>query len=118
MVAAGIAALDLILAGDDLRTRLSDNAAYWRAGLEGLGFRLLPGEHPIIPVMLGDARLAQSMAARLFDEGVHVAGFFYPVVPAGQARIRTQMNAALTRADLDFALTAFAAAGRATGVLQ
>ena len=118
VVAAGIAALDLILAGDDLRTRLSDNAAYWRAGLEGLGFRLLPGEHPIIPVMLGDARLAQSMAARLFDEGVHVAGFFYPVVPAGQARIRTQMNAALTRADLDFALTAFAVAGRATGVLQ
>jgi glycine C-acetyltransferase len=117
VVAAGIAALDLVLNGDDLRARLAANAAYWRAGLEKLGFHLIPGAHPIIPVMLGDARLAQAMAARLFDEGIHVAGFFYPVVPAGQARIRTQMNAALTRADLDLALDAFAAAGRATGVL-
>ena len=88
-----------------------------RAGLQALGFRLLPGEHPIVPVMLGDAVLAQRMAAALGARGVHVAGFFFPVVPKGQARIRTQMNARLTRADLDFALSAFAEAGRETGVL-
>ena len=117
VVAAGIAALDLVEAGDDLRADLFANAAYWRAGLTGLGFDLLQGQHPIIPVMLGDARLAQAMAAALFRHGVHVAGFFYPVVPQGKARIRTQMNAALSRADLDHALNAFAAAGRETGVL-
>jgi glycine C-acetyltransferase len=100
-----------------LRTALFDTASYWRAGLENLGFDLLPGEHPIIPVMLGEARLAQEMAAALYHEGVYVAGFFFPVVPRGRARIRTQMNAALTRADLDRALDAFEAAGRKTGVL-
>ena len=118
IVAAGIAALDLVEQGDDLRARLFDNARFWRDGLTPLGFDLLPGEHPIIPVMLGDARLAQDMAARLFEEGVYVSGFFFPVVPRGQARIRTQMNAALTRDDLSRALTAFEAAGRATGVLS
>ena len=117
VVAAGITALDLVAQGDDLRARLFENTAYWRAGLERLGFDLLPGEHPIVPVMLGEARLAQEMAARLFDEGVYVSGFFFPVVPKGQARIRTQMNAALTRADLDEALGAFERAGRAVGVL-
>ncbi len=117
IVAAGIAALELVEQGDDLRAQLFDNARFWRAGLTKLGFDLLPGEHPIIPVMLGEARLAQDMAARLFGEGVYVSGFFFPVVPRGQARIRTQMNAALTRDDLTFALTAFEAAGRATGVL-
>ncbi|MBL4918860.1 glycine C-acetyltransferase [Szabonella alba] len=117
VVAAGLAALDLVEGADDLRARLFDNARYWRAGLEDLGFTLLPGEHPIIPVMLGEARLAQDMAADLGRRGVHVAGFFFPVVPKGQARIRTQMNAALTREDLDFALEAFAASGKATGVL-
>jgi glycine C-acetyltransferase len=117
VVAAGIEALRIVEAGDDLRARLFENAAYWRAGLERAGFDLLPGEHPIVPVMLGDARLAQAMAARLFELGVYVAGFFYPVVPEGRARIRTQMNAALTRADLDCALAAFAQAGRDTGVL-
>jgi len=114
---AALAALDLVEAADDLRTRLFANAAYWRAGLEDAGFTLLPGEHPIIPVMLADARLAQAMAADLDARGVYVAGFFFPVVPRGQARIRTQMNAALTRDDLDFALDAFRAAGRATGAL-
>ena len=115
--AAGIAALDLVERGDDLRTRLFDNAAYWRDGLARRGFDLLPGEHPIIPVMIGDARKSQDMAARLGELGVYVAGFFFPVVPKGTARIRTQMNAALTRADLDTALDAFAEAGRDTGVL-
>lgn len=117
VVGAGLAALDIAEAADDLRAALAGNAAYWRAGLQALGFRLLPGEHPIVPVMLGDAVLAQRMAAALGARGVHVAGFFFPVVPKGQARIRTQMNARLTRADLDFALSAFAEAGRETGVL-
>lgn len=117
IVAAGIEALRLVEHGADLRARLNDNARYWRAGLERLGFDLLPGEHPIIPVMLGEAQLAQDMAAKLFDEGVFVSGFFFPVVPRGQARIRTQMNAALTRQDLDRALVAFEFAGKAVGVL-
>lgn len=117
VVGAALAALDIVAAADDLRDALTRNATYWRAGLEGAGFTLLPGTHPIIPVMLGDARLAQAMAADLFTRGVHVAPFFFPVVPKGMARIRTQMNAALTRDDLDFALDAFTAAGKATGVL-
>jgi len=117
IVAAGLAALDLVQGADELRARLADNARYWRAGLTAAGFDLLPGEHPIIPVMLHDARRAQAMAVRLFDLGVHVSAFFFPVVPRGQARIRTQMSAALTRADLDEALAAFARAGRETGVL-
>jgi glycine C-acetyltransferase len=117
IVAAGLAALDLVEARADLRARLFENAHHWRAGLEALGFELLPGEHPIVPVMLGEARLAQEMATRLFEEGVYVSGFFFPVVPRGQARIRTQMNAALTRDDLDCALDAFARVGRALGVI-
>lgn len=118
IVMAGIKALDLVEAGDDLRARLFENTAYWRAGLEQLGFDLLPGEHPIVPVMLGEAQLAQDMAARLFEEGVYVSGFFFPVVPRGQARIRTQMNAALTQDELDRALTAFEVAGKACGVIE
>ena len=103
--------------GDDLRGRLFENAATWRKGLESLGFELLPGEHPIIPVMLGEAQKAQDMAAALFDEGVYASGFFYPVVPKGKARIRTQMSAALTEADLQDGLAAFEAAGRKAGVI-
>jgi glycine C-acetyltransferase len=117
IVAAALAALDLVEAADDLRAQLFANANYWRAGLADAGFALLPGEHPIIPVMLGEARLAQAMAADLNARGIHVSGFFFPVVPKGKARIRTQMNARLTQNDLDFALEAFRAAGRATGVL-
>lgn len=115
--AAGLEALDIVERGDELRSRLFENAGYWRAGLGALGFELLPGEHPIVPVMLGEASLAQDMAARLYDLGVYVSGFFYPVVPEGSARIRTQMSAALTREDLDRALEAFERAGRATGAL-
>jgi glycine C-acetyltransferase len=117
VVAAGLAALDIVEAADDLRTQLFDNARYWRAGLTDAGFHLLPGEHPIIPVMLGDAVLSQRMAQALFQQGVYVAGFFFPVVPKGQARIRTQMNAKLTKADLDFALAAFQTAGKDVGVI-
>jgi len=118
IVAAGLEAITLIENGADLRKQLFANAAYWRAGLTKLGFELLPGEHPIIPVMLGEAQLAQDMAARLFDEGVYVSGFFFPVVPRGQARIRTQMNAALSIADLDRALAAFEKVGRDIGVIK
>lgn len=117
IVAAGIEALKIVVEGADLQARLFDNATYWRKGLTALGFELLDGAHPIVPVMLGDAQLAQDMAAHLNENGVYVAGFFYPVVPKGQARIRTQMSSALTRDDLVFALDAFEAAGRATGVL-
>jgi len=118
VVAAGIEAIRLVEDGNELRAQLFDNAAYWRAGLERLGFELLPREHQIIPVMLGEAQLAQEMAARLSDEGVYVSGFFFPVVPREQARIRTQMNAALTKADLDRGLAAFETAGKAVGVLS
>ena len=117
VVAAGLKALDLIEQGDDLRAQLFENSRYWRDGLTEIGFDLLEGEHPIIPVMLYDARKAQAMAQRLYELGVYVSGFFFPVVPKGRARIRTQMNAALTRADLDEALAAFDRAGRDTGVL-
>ncbi|MEQ3708594.1 MAG: glycine C-acetyltransferase [Tateyamaria sp.] len=118
IVAAGIEAIRLVEEGDVLRAQLFDNATYWRTGLTDLGFDLLPGEHPIIPVMLGEAQVAQDMAARLFEEGVYVSGFFFPVVPRGQARIRTQMNAALTQDDLDRGLAAFEVAGKAVGVLS
>ena len=118
VVGAALAALDIVETADDLRAKLTQNAQYWRAGLTKAGFTLLPGDHPIIPVMLGDAKLAQAMAADLNARGVHVAPFFFPVVPKGAARIRTQMNAALTREDLDFALDAFTAAGKSTGVLK
>ena len=116
--AASITAIDLIEGSDDLRRQLFSNAAHWRAGLTELGFDLLPGEHPIIPVMLGDARLSQDMARALFDLGIYVAGFFFPVVPKGRARIRTQMNARLTRGDLDRALEAFGKAGRQVGAIS
>jgi glycine C-acetyltransferase len=117
VVAAGLKALELAEQGDDLRAQLFENARHWRDGLTEMGFDLLEGEHPIIPVMLYDARKAQAMAQRLYELGVYVSGFFFPVVPKGRARIRTQMNAALTRADLDEALAAFRQAGRDTGVL-
>ena len=117
VVGAALAALDIVEGADDRRAALAANAAYWRAGLTDAGFALLPGEHPIVPVMTGEARAAQAMAAELDARGVYVAGFFYPVVPMGRARIRTQMNARLTRADLDFALDAFRAAGHAAGVI-
>ncbi|ASJ74086.1 glycine C-acetyltransferase [Granulosicoccus antarcticus] len=117
IVAASIEAIRLVEEGDELRARLFENAAYWRSGLSSLGFTLAEGEHPIIPVMLGEAQLAQSLSRELFELGVYVSGFFFPVVPKGQARIRTQMSAALTRDDLDRALNAFDIAGRKTGVI-
>lgn len=114
---ASLKAIDLAEAGDDLRSQLDQNAQRFRAGMTAAGFNLLPGSHPIIPVMLGDARLAQAMAARLLDEGVYVIGFSYPVVPDGQARIRTQMSAAHSFAQIDAAIAAFTTAGRELGVI-
>ena len=117
VVGAALAAFDIVEAADDLRAKLKTNSEYWRNGLETLGFGLLAGSHPIVPVMLGEAPLAQAFAKTLDARGVMVSPFFFPVVPRGGARIRTQMNAALTRQDLDFALGAFSEAGRDTGVL-
>ena len=112
IVGATLAAIDIAEAGDDLRARLDFNAEYWRAGLESLGFTVLPGSHPIVPVMLGDAVLAQNFSRALDRRGVMAAAFFYPVVPRGGARIRTQMSAGLDQEDLDAALDAFAAAAK------
>ncbi|MBH0202318.1 MAG: glycine C-acetyltransferase [Nitrospira sp.] len=118
-IAAGaLCALDLVKQGDHLREGLWANAAFFRGELTALGFRLIPGEHPIIPVLLGDAALATSMAEALLQEGVYVVGFSYPVVPHGQARIRTQMSAAHTTAQLQQAVAAFAKVGRALRVIQ
>ncbi len=118
IVAGALCALDLVKQGDHLREALQAHAVYFRSELTTLGFRLIPGEHPIIPVMLGDASLATSMAEALLKEGVYAVGFSYPVVPLGQARIRTQMSAAHTRTQLQQAVAAFAKVGRALGVIQ
>jgi glycine C-acetyltransferase len=117
IAAVSLAVLDRVERGDDLRAHLHENARFFREELTRAGFRLLPGEHPIIPVMLGDARLAQELAARLLVEGVYVVGFFYPVVPRGQARIRTQVSAAHTRDDLAQAAETFRRVGRELGVV-
>ena len=108
IVSASIKALELLAASTELRDRLMQNTRYFREGMAERGFDLLPGEHPIVPIMLGDAVLAQRMAARLLEKGVYVVGFFYPVVPKGMARIRVQLSAAHRREDLDFALARFA----------
>ena len=114
---ASLKALEMVREGDDLRARLFDNAKRFRTGMTEAGFDLLPGEHPIIPVMLGDASLSQKMADKLMEEGVYVIGFFYPVVPKGQARIRTQMSAAHTPEMIDRAVAAFTKVGKELGVI-
>ena len=117
IAASSLAVLDLVENEAGLRTRLHDNAQYFRKRMSALGFELKPGEHPIVPVMLGDARLATEMADRLLGHGIYVIGFAFPVVPEGQARIRTQMSAALNREHLDRAVDAFAEVGRELGVI-
>jgi glycine C-acetyltransferase len=112
ITATSIKVLDLLQESAVLRERLHENSRYFRRGLEALGFTLLPGQHPIIPVMIGDAALASRMADALLGEGIYVIGFSYPVVPVGQARIRTQMSAELSREQLDQAIAAFAKVGR------
>lgn len=115
VVAGALKALELVETQPSLRRRLQENSAYFRKALEAEGFELLPGDHPIIPVMLHDATRAAQMAAHIREQGVHVVAFSFPVVPKGQARIRTQMSAALTRADLDRAIAAFVSAREAIG---
>ena len=115
--AAGLKALELIQQGDELRRRLEENARFLRQSLEKLGFKVRPGTHPIMPVMLGDAALAVRMADRLLEEGVYVIGFSYPVVPKGEARIRVQVSAAHTREQLTQAVMAFEKVGRELGII-
>jgi glycine C-acetyltransferase len=117
VVAAGIAVFDLLASADDLRGRLAENTRYFRERMTAAGFDLKPGVHPICPVMLYDAPLAQKFASRLLEEGIYAIGFFFPVVPKGQARIRTQMSAAHTREHLDRAIDAFVRVGRELGVI-
>jgi len=117
VAAATLAVLELLEHSPQLRAQLFENTQFFRAGLAAAGFDLKPGEHPIIPVMLGDAALAARMADALLARGVYVIGFSYPVVPKGQARIRTQMSAALTGEQLGRALEAFKAVGRELGVV-
>ncbi|MEH6812872.1 MAG: glycine C-acetyltransferase [Motiliproteus sp.] len=117
IAATSIKVLDMLEQSSDTREKVHSNAAYFRHAMTELGFDLVPGEHPIVPVMLGDAKVAQEMSARLLNEGVYAVGFFYPVVPQGKARIRTQMSAALDKHHLDKAIAAFAKVGRELGVI-
>ena len=107
IAAASLVVLDLLAESDDLRAKLRENTAWFRERMTGLGFDVLPGDHPIVPVMLGDAALAAGMADLLLEKGVYVIGFSYPVVPVGKARIRAQLSAVHTREDLELAATAF-----------
>ncbi|MEK6578020.1 MAG: glycine C-acetyltransferase [Bdellovibrionota bacterium] len=118
IVATSIEVLKMLGSSGDLRKKLHENSRYFRAAMEKLGYTIVLGEHPIIPVMLGDAKVAQKMAEGLFEEGVYVIGFSFPVVPEGKARIRTQISAAHTRQDLDHAIYAFTKVGRAMGVIR
>ncbi|HET7662255.1 MAG TPA: glycine C-acetyltransferase [Rhodanobacteraceae bacterium] len=117
IVAAAIEVFDMLAGADELRRTLTDNTKYFRERMTAAGFDIKPGNHPIVPVMIYDAPKAQAMANALLDEGIYVTGFFFPVVPKGQARIRTQMSAAHTREHLDKAIEAFTSAGKQVGVL-
>jgi glycine C-acetyltransferase len=117
ITATTLAVLDMLEVGDELRLRLERNAARFREGMVAAGFELAGAGHPIIPVMLGDAKVAGEMAQRLLAEGLYVIAFSYPVVPQGKARIRTQMSAAHSDADIDMAVAAFTKVGREMGVV-
>ena len=118
IVGASIKALDLLSGSTELRDKLSENTRYFREKMTAAGFDILPGDHPIVPVMLYDAPLAQRYAERLLEEGIYVIGFFYPVVPKGKARIRVQLSAAHEREHLDRAIAAFIKVGEELEVLQ
>ncbi len=118
VVAAGIKAFEMLSSAGELRERLKDNTRHFREKMTAAGFDIRPGVHPICPVMLYDAPLAQRFAGRLLEEGIYATGFFYPVVPQGQARIRTQMSAAHTREHLDHAIETFIKIGHELGVLK
>ena len=117
VTATSLKALELVASRPDLRARLARNTRRFREGMVRSGFRITPGEHPIIPVMLGDAHLAARLSERMLEEGIYVIGFSYPVVPKDAARIRVQMSAALADADIDFALETFTKVGRELGVI-
>jgi glycine C-acetyltransferase len=116
IVATSLKVLDLLGRSTELRDRLHENTRHFRSGMTARGFQIVPGEHPITPIMLGDAALAGRMAEKMLERGVYVIGFSYPVVPQGKARIRVQVSAAHTREDLDFAIEAFAAVKSELGV--
>jgi glycine C-acetyltransferase len=118
VVAAGIRVFDMLAGADDLRRKLEDNTRFFREEMTKAGFTIKPGTHPIVPVMLFDAVLAQEFARRLLDEGIYAVGFFFPVVAKGQARIRTQMSAAHSREHLERAIAAFTKVGRELGLIQ
>ncbi len=107
IVATSLKVIDLLSTSSDLRDKLAENTAYFRKRMTDEGFAIIPGEHPIVPIMLGDAKLSQEVAVKMLEKDIYVIGFFFPVVPKGKARIRTQISAAHTREDLDFAINAF-----------
>jgi glycine C-acetyltransferase len=115
---ASIAVLDMLRETTDLRDKLEENTRYFRTQMTEAGFDIKPGEHPIVPIMLYDAVLAADFAAKLLEEGIYVIGFFFPVVPKGQARIRVQLSAAHEREDLDKAIDAFRRIGKQWGIVQ
>ena len=117
LVAAGIRVFEMLSSTTSLRDRLEENTRYFRSAMSETGFDIKPGVHPIVPVMLYDAPLAQEFAARLLDQGIYVIGFFYPVVPQGEARIRVQISAAHDKTHLDRAVQAFTSVGRELGIL-
>jgi glycine C-acetyltransferase len=117
IAAASLMAIEIVRAGHDLRQHLHSNAAYFRRELTALGFSLRPGKHPIIPIMIGDAKITRDFAARLLELGIYVVAFSYPVVPKGQARVRTQMSAAHNTEQLERSIAAFAQAGREFGLI-
>src|SRR4249920_1547382 len=117
IVGASIAVLDMLSESTALRDKLADNTAYFRTKMTAAGFDIKPGEHPIVPIMLYDAVLAQNFAANLLDEGIYVVGFFFPVVAKGQARIRVQLSAAHEQHHLDKAISAFTKIGKELGVI-
>jgi len=117
ITAVSISVLEMLERSTELRDKVHENSRYFREALTELGFELIPGEHPIIPVMLGDAKIAVEMSNRLLEKGIYVIGFSYPVVPKGQARIRTQMSAAHTKAQLDLAIQAFAEVGKDMNII-
>ena len=118
LVAASLKVFEMLSTSSELRDRVNQNAGYFRSQMTAAGFDIRPGNHPIAPVMLYDAKLAQEFAAQLLDEGIYVIGFFFPVVPQGQARIRTQLSAAHTREQIDRAVAAFVTVGRRLGVIK
>jgi glycine C-acetyltransferase len=116
IVAASMKVLELVTESVELRDKLRDNTAYFRGAMAAAGFTLQPGEHPIVPVMFGDAKVASGVAERMLAKGVYVVAFSYPVVPMGKARIRTQISAAHSRRELEFAVKCFAEAKAELGV--